>query len=59
MKKISVILLAATLVGTALAQTTTSANIVGYTTVEAVGGELTLAAFNFLGDSSTLQDQLK
>lgn len=39
------------------AQTVTSANIVGYTKVDAVGGELSLVALNFdAGTANTLED---
>lgn len=38
------------------AQTVTSANIVGYTKVEAVGGQLVLAALNFETGGSVLTD---
>ncbi|VGO16119.1 hypothetical protein PDESU_04709 [Pontiella desulfatans] len=41
-----------------VAQTVTSANIVGYTKVNAVGGELSLVALNFETGGTTLQDMI-
>ncbi|MDZ8117921.1 hypothetical protein [Pontiella agarivorans] len=58
MKKIIATAAMAACAAVVTAQTVTSANIVGYTKVEAVGGELTLVALNFDAGSATLQDLL-
>jgi len=57
MKKLVMTAVALTCVASiASAQTITSANTVGYTRVNAIGGELTLVAVNFDTSGITLQD---
>jgi hypothetical protein len=56
MKKTVITLAVVAFVAAAAQAQTTSANLVGYTKVNAVGGQLSLVALNFEGSSSTVAD---